>query len=134
MCRKEEPIRILLADDHAAVREGLTAILKLRHNVEVIATAADGKEAVEQYRRYRPDITLMDQRMPNMDGVEAIRTIVSAFPEARIIMLTSFDGEEEKAREAGARAFVLKEASREDLLQTIRDVHCAPERPEPMAA
>ncbi|MCW3054266.1 MAG: two component transcriptional regulator, LuxR family [Chthonomonadales bacterium] len=122
---QQEIIRILIADDHATVREGLTALLNPRHHLEVIAEAADGLEAVELYRRYRPDITLMDMRMPRMDGVTAIRAIVSEFPAARIIMLTAFDGEEENARQAGAKGFVLKEASREELLKTIRDVHCA---------
>jgi len=118
-------IRILIADDHAAVREGLAALLNPRHHLEVVAQAADGLEAVDLYRRYRPDITLMDMRMPQMDGVTAIKAIISEFPEARIILLTAFDGEEEKALQAGAKGTILKEASRDDLLKTIRDIHCA---------
>jgi len=122
---QQEIIRILIADDHATVREGLAALLNPRQHLEVVAQAADGLEAIDLYRRHRPDITLMDMRMPRMDGVKAIRAIVSEFPEARIILLTAFDGEEENARQAGAKGFVLKEASREELLKTIRDVHCA---------
>src|SRR4051812_4543669 len=110
---QEENIRILIADDHATVREGLVVLLNPRHHLEVVAEAADGLQAIDLYRQHQPDITLMDMRMPRMDGVTAIKAIVSEFPAARIILLTAFDGEEENARQAGAKGFVLKEASRD---------------------
>ena len=116
-------IHILIADDHAAVREGLTAVLKFRCNMDVIAEAADGSEALAQYRRHRPDITLMDMSMPKMNGLEATSAILSEFPGARIILLTAFDGVEVKARAAGAKAVILKEASYDELSKIIREVH-----------
>lgn len=107
---QQDTIRILIVDDNAAVREGLATVLKLRGNMEIVAQAADGSEAVVQYRLHLPDITLMDMSMPKMDGLAATRAIVGEFPEARIILLTAFDGAERSAREAGGKAFVLKEA------------------------
>jgi two-component system NarL family response regulator len=135
-------IRILVADDHAIVRDGLCDLLNWRSQMEVVAQASNGLEAVELFRRFQPDITLMDMRMPHMDGLTAIKTILAEFPEARIIVLTSFDGPQNASLLAGAKAFVLKEASRQELLDTIRNVHCAPspgsvggrDRDEPAAA
>jgi two-component system NarL family response regulator len=116
-------IRLMIADDHAIVREGLNAILTLRDQIQVVAQATTGVEAVALFRQYRPDITLMDMRMPEMDGLTALKTILVEFPQARIVMLTSFDGPEEACMQAGARAFVLKEASRAELIGTIRSTH-----------
>ena len=119
-------IRIMIADDHAMVRDGLCAVLTWHSQMEVVAQASDGLEAVKLFRRFQPDITLMDMRMPQMDGLTATRTILAEFPEARIIVLTSFDGPKEASLLAGAKAFVLKEASRQELVDTIRNVHSAP--------
>jgi PAS domain S-box-containing protein len=114
-------IRILIADDHLVVREGLVAILKPRLGFEVVAQARDGREAIDLFCDHRPDITLMDLRMPSMDGLAAIRAILADCPEARIIVLTAFAGEEENSLRAGAKAVVPKDASREELLSAIRE-------------
>lgn len=118
--REAGPIRILVADDHAAVREGLSVYLSRRHNMEIVAMATDGQEAVMLYRKLQPDVTLMDIRMPRMDGLAATRTILHEDPEARIIVLTASEGVEEAALTAGARAVILKDAPREELIRTIR--------------
>jgi two-component system, NarL family, response regulator len=120
----ERAIRIVIVDDHDVVREGLAAILS-RREMTVVGQASDGSEAIDLVRRHHPDITLMDLRMPKMDGLAATRAIVAEFPGARIIILTTFEGEEENALVAGARAVVLKEAHRDELLSTIRNVHKA---------
>ena len=116
-------IRILIADDHPAVREGLAALLIPQLGFEVVAQAGDGQEAVDLFREYRPDITLMDLRMPRMDGLTAIRAILTDYPEARIIVVTTFDGEEENSFRAGAKAIVLKETDWEEILSVIRAIH-----------
>ena len=122
---EEIPIRILIVDNHAVVREGLVALLTPRQRMEVIAQANNGQEAVDRYRDYQPDITLMDLRMPQLDGLSATRAIISEFPLARIIILTTFEGEEENSLQAGAKALVLKQAPREELFEVIRRVHRA---------
>ena len=108
------PIRLLIADDHLTVREGLAAILKSRQGMQVVAQASDGQEAVELFRSHRPDVTLMDLGMPRMNGLEATRAILAEAPDARIVVLTAFEGEEENSRRAGARSVVQKDASREE--------------------
>lgn len=118
----EPPIRVLLAEDHALVREGLVSLLHWQ-KIQVVAEAVNGEEAVALYREHRPDITLMDLRMPRMDGVTAIRTIIAEFPEARIIVLTNLDGEEQNCFNAGAQAVVLKDAPKGELVATIREIH-----------
>jgi two-component system NarL family response regulator len=124
---EERPrIRILIADDHLVVREGLAAILKPRLGFEVVALACDGQEAVALFRKHRPDITLMDLRMPRMDGLAAIQAILADYPEARIVVVTAFEGEEENSLRAGAKAAVLKDAPREELLNAIRAAHSVP--------
>lgn len=113
-------IRILIADDHIAVREGLAAVLKLERDMEVVDQAGDGAEAIALFRLHQPDITLMDLRMPRLDGLQATRAILQEYPEARIVVLTAFAGEEENSLRAGAKATVLKGASREELVSAIR--------------
>ncbi|HEV2473784.1 MAG TPA: response regulator transcription factor [Chthonomonadales bacterium] len=118
-------IRILVADDHPVVREGLTAILESRQDMEVVAEAANGREAVELYRQHRPDIILMDLRMPVMDGVAATDEIRKESPAARIVLLTTYDADEHIYRglKAGAKAYLLKDTGREELVESIRAVH-----------
>jgi len=120
-----ERIRILIADDHPIVREGLAAIISLRPDMTVVAQAADGRDAVEAFRKHRPDLALLDLRMPLLDGVGAIAAIRAEFPNARLILLTTYDGDEDiyRALRAGAKAYLLKDSPREDLLRCIREVH-----------
>jgi two-component system NarL family response regulator len=118
-------IRVLLADDHPVVREGLAAMLNRRADMEVIGEVADGRAAVQFYQEHQPDVTLMDLRMPEMGGVAALVAIREQFPQARIIILTTYDGDEDIYRglQAGAMAYLLKDTPREALLETIRAVH-----------
>src|SRR4051794_32841535 len=111
-------IRVLLVDDHSIVREGLAAIINRQDDLRVVAEAADGREALTQFRLHRPDVTLMDVRMPVMDGAEATAAIRAEFSEAVIILLTTFDQEGGIARalDAGAKTYLLKDAGREELL------------------
>lgn len=117
-------IRVLLAEDHAVVRQGLVALLSSAPDVEVIGTAVNGEEAVAMHTQLQPDITLMDLQMPQMGGVAAIARIRAAYPEARCIVLTTFDGDEDiyRAMQAGAKAYLLKGMDIEELLKTIRTV------------
>lgn len=119
------PIRLLVVDDHAVVRGGLVALLATIEDMKVVAEASDGAEAVEQYSRHQPDVTLMDLRLKQMGGVEAIQQIRARWPQARIIVLTTFDGDEDiyRAIQAGAKAYLLKGMSVEELMSTVRAVH-----------
>jgi two-component system NarL family response regulator len=122
---RTSPLRILIVDDHPVVREGVAAMLATQPDMCLIGAAADGAEALTLYRQQRPDITLMDLRMPGMDGVEAIRTLRREFPESRFIVLTSFHGDQNvyQALQAGASSYVLKEMFGEELFKAIRTVH-----------
>ena len=119
------PITILAADDHPLIRDGLAAVLRAESGLQVVAEAANGEEAIEAYERLRPDIVLMDLRMPVMDGLAATRAILADDPNARIIVLTTYDGDEDihRALAAGARGYVVKDMMRTDLLSAIRAVH-----------
>ena len=129
-------IRVLIAEDHAMVRQGLVALLAGSDEVEVVGAAADGVEAVERYSTLLPDVTLMDLQMPRMGGVEAIERIRRQQPGARIIVLTTFDGDEDiyRAMQAGAKAYLLKGMELEELLSTIQTVHAGRARVPPAIA
>lgn len=118
-------IRVLIADDHAIVRSGLAMIVQYAAGLEVIAEASTGTEAVALFRQYQPDVVLMDLKMPQMGGVDAIAAIREESPNARIIVLTTYDGDEDIYRglSAGARGYLLKNVTREELLDAIRRVH-----------
>jgi two-component system NarL family response regulator len=120
-----ETIRILIAEDHQVVRQGFIALLGMVEGFKVVAEAANGEQAVALYREHRPDVALMDLRMPGMGGVETITAIRKQFPEARIIVLTTFDGDEDifRAIQAGAKGYMLKGMSVEELIDAIQTVH-----------
>jgi DNA-binding NarL/FixJ family response regulator len=117
-------IRVLLVDDHALLRTGVANIINQEGDLRVVAEAGNGLEAIAAYERYRPDVTLLDLRMPIMEGVEAVRRIRELDPHARVIVLTTYDTDDEIARalKAGAKAYVLKDISADDLIGCIRDV------------
>ena len=119
------PITILTADDHPLIRDGLAAVIRAEPGLQVVGEAANGEEAIEAYARLRPDVVLMDLRMPVMDGLTATRAILADDPNARIIVLTTYDGDEDihRALAAGARGYLLKDMMRTDLLNVIRAVH-----------
>ncbi len=122
---RADRIRVLIADDHVTVLEGLAAIIGRQTDMEVVAEAANGREAIELWQQYRPDIILLDLRMPILDGVGAIGEIRRQQASARIIVLTTFDSDNEIARaiKAGAKGYLLKDARREELLDCIRKVN-----------
>lgn len=119
------PIRILCVDDHAVVREGIALIVGAHADMTVVASAASGEQGVDLFRRHRPDITLMDLRLPGMDGLDAIRAIRTVAPEARVIVLTMRDEEEVvfRAMQAGAASYLLKDTLSMELVRVIREVH-----------
>ncbi len=123
-------IRILIADDHPVVRQGLAATVGRQPGMTVVAEASNGREVVDLFRLYRPDVTLMDLRMPQMDGVEAIAVIREECRTARIIVLTTYDSDEDIYRglHAGAMAYLLKDAPLSELLEAIRAVHAGQKR------
>lgn len=120
-----EQIGVLIADDHFVVRMGLSALIGTQPDMRVVGEASDGRQAVALFREQHPEVTLMDLRMPEMGGVEAITRIRSEFPDARIVVLTTYDGDEDiyRAFQAGARAYLLKDMHRDELLEAIRAVH-----------
>jgi DNA-binding NarL/FixJ family response regulator len=120
-----ERIRILVVDDHHVVRQGLVALLNIMPNIEVVGEASDGVQAIELYRTLRPDITLMDLQLPNLGGVDAILKIRADDPAARFIVLTTLDGDEDifRSLQAGAKAYLLKGMTVDELLSTIQAVH-----------
>ena len=129
-------IRILTADDHALLREGIAALVKGEPDMQLVAEASDGEEAIRQFRRHRPDVTLMDVQMPNMDGAEAISRIRNEFPNARIIVLSTYSGDVQilRAIKSGARGYILKGNVHRELLEAIRCVHAGQKRIPPEIA
>ena len=126
-------IRILTVDDHALLRKGIAALVNAEPDMKLVAEASNGREAVESFRLHRPDVTLMDIQMPSFNGIEAIARIQSEFPDARIIVLSTYTGDAQvvKALRAGARAYILKGHVHRELLETIRAVHAGQKRIPP---
>ena len=136
MSAETKTIRILAADDHALLRQGIASLIDIEPDMELVAQAATGREAIEQFRRHQPDITLMDLQMPDISGIEATIAICSEFPNARIVVLTTYSGDVHvvRALKAGARGYMLKGDVHTDLLETIRAVHSGRKRIPPEVA
>jgi DNA-binding NarL/FixJ family response regulator len=126
-------IRILAVDDHPLLRKGIAALVSAESDMQLIAEASNGREAIEKFRLHRPDVTLMDLQMPDMNGTEAITKIQSEFPEARIVVLTTYTGDTQvlKALKAGARGYILKGNVHRELLEIIRAIHAGHKRIPP---
>jgi DNA-binding NarL/FixJ family response regulator len=122
---KAPRIRVLIVDDHSVVREGLASLISHRADMIVVGEAANGREAVELWKKHRPDVTLLDLRMPELDGVGAIKEIRASNERARIVVLTTFDGDEDiyRAIQAGAKGYLLKDVPRDALMDCVRRVH-----------
>src|SRR5882672_4107833 len=134
--RPTKRIRVLIAEDHSLVRRGLAAIINMEEDVTVVGEAGDGEQAIEQWRRLRPDVVLMDLRMPRLEGVEAIKRIRAEDPKAGIIVLTTFDHDEDiyAGLRAGAKAYLLKDVQPEELFRCIRTVHAGEAYLQPKVA
>src|SRR5689334_9087465 len=129
-------IRILTVDDHPLLRKGIAALVNAEPDMKLIAEASNGREAIEKVRQHRPDITLMDLQMPDLNGTEVISRIQSEFPNARMVVLTTYSGDAQvlRALKAGARAYILKGHVHRELLETIRAVHAGQKRISPEIA
>ena len=130
---EQDPIRVLCVDDHPLLREGIAALVKSQRDMKLVDQVGSGREGLSSFREHRPDVTLMDLRLPDMSGIDAMVAIRSEFPEARIIVLTTFEGDVEmqRALEAGARGYMLKSMPPQDLIEGIREVHAGKKRIPP---
>jgi DNA-binding NarL/FixJ family response regulator len=124
------PISVLVVDDHPILREGVAAVLQRQEDIHLVGEAEDGAQAIERFRELRPDVVLMDLQMPGKSGLEAIQAIRAEAPEARIVVLTTYDGDVQafQAMKAGASGYLLKSSLRKELVDTIRDVHAGRRR------
>ena len=125
MSQEKPPIQVLIADDHPMLREGIAGMIQLQPDMALAGEATNGAEAIDAYRRLKPDVTLMDLQMPGTNGLQAIKAIREDFPAARIIVLTTYDGDAQalNALKAGAAGYLLKSAGRTELVDTIRAIH-----------
>src|SRR3974390_2903693 len=129
-------IRVLVVDDHPLVREGITRQIELESDMTLVAEASNGREAIQQFREHRPDITLMDLQMPEMGGLDALIAIRNEFPDAKVIVLTTYAGDVQivRALKAGAQAYLLKNTLHKELMETIRAVHAGKKALSPEAS
>jgi len=136
MSADPKSIRILAVDDHPLVRQGISGLIAVQSDMSLLAEASNGRDAIQQFRAHRPDITLMDLQMPEMSGLDAIIAIRNEFPEARIVVLTTYTGDIQilRALKAGARAYLLKNLLHKELLETIRAVHAGKKTLSPEAS
>lgn len=125
MTAEPRPIRVLIVDDHPMLREGVAAVVGTQQDIEIVGEAENGQRAIEQFRRLRPDVTLLDLQMPVMGGIDALAAIRVEFPEARVVVLTTYSGDAQAVRalKTGAMGYLLKSALRTELLETIRAAH-----------